>query len=77
MATLQVQVCDLCESREDVATMTVVWKYGQTAPWELDLCERCYSNRMGDMRDMGRRAKINNVRPQARIKPTKISEANL
>mgnify|MGYP000143166545 FL=1 len=57
--------------------MTVVWKYAQGKPWEIDLCERCYKNRMRDMADLGRRAKINNVRPQTRIKKTIIGPENL
>ena len=77
MATLEVKICDLCNSREDVSTMAVVWKRGEEQPWELDLCDRCYTNRMSDMRDVGRRAKINNVRPQARVRKTHITEANL
>jgi hypothetical protein len=40
MATLEVKICDLCNSREDVYTMAVVWKYGDESPWELDLCTR-------------------------------------
>jgi hypothetical protein len=77
MATLEVKICDLCNSREDVYTMAVVWKYGDDSPWELDLCTRCYSNRMSDMHAVSRRAKINNVRPQARVRKTNITEANL
>ena len=77
MATLEVKICDLCNSREEVSTMAVVWKRGEEQPWELDLCDRCYTNRMSDMRDVGRRAKINNVRPQARVRKTHITEANL
>lgn len=77
MATLEVKICDLCNSREEVSTMAVVWKRGEEAPWELDLCERCFANRMSDMKDVGRRAKLNNVRPQARIKKTYITDANL
>lgn len=77
VATLEVRICDLCDSREDVSTMAVVWKRGVEPPWELDLCERCYTNRMSDMREVGRRAKISNVRPQARIRKTHITEANL
>jgi hypothetical protein len=77
MATLEVKICDLCNSREEVSTMAVVWKRGDEAPWELDLCDRCYTNRMSDMREVGRRAKINNVRPQARVRKTHITEANL
>ena len=77
MATLEVKICDLCNSRDEVSTMAVVWKRGDVPPWELDLCERCYSNRMSDMQQVGRRAKINNVRPQARIRKTHITEANL
>lgn len=77
VATEQRMICDLCRSPEKVSTMTVVWKYGQGKPWELDLCERCYGSRMQDMADLGRRAKINNVRPQARIKKTIIGPENL
>ena len=77
MATLEVKICDLCGSREEVSTMAVVWKRGDEPPWELELCDRCYVNRMSDMREVGRRAKINNVRPQARVRKTHITEANL
>lgn len=77
MATLELKICDLCQAREDVSTMAVVWKYGDEMPWELDLCNRCYENRMSDMRGMSRRAKINNTRPQARVRKTHITEANL
>ncbi len=77
MATEQRMICDLCRSPDDVHTMTVVWRYGQARPWELDLCDRCYGNRMKDMADLGRRAKINNVRPQTRIKKTIIGPENL
>jgi ribosomal protein L40E len=77
LATEQRVICDLCRSDENVSTMTVVWKYAQGRPWEIDLCERCYGNRMGDMADLGRRARINNVRPQARIKKTIIGPDNL
>lgn len=77
MATLEVKICDLCDSREDVSTMAVVWKYGDVPPFELDLCERCYQNRMSDMAKLGRRAKINNVRPQAKMRKTHLTPAQL
>lgn len=77
MATLEVKICDLCDGRDEVSTMAVVWRYGDEAPWEIDLCARCYEGRMKDLKDLGRRAKINNVRPQARVRKTKITAANL
>ncbi len=77
MATLEVKICDLCNSREDVYTMAVVWECGEEFPGELDLCTRCYGNGMSDMQGVSRRAKINNVRPQARVRKTHITEANL
>lgn len=77
MATLEVKICDLCEGREDVSTMAVVWRRGEEPPWELDLCQRCYDNRMSDLAKLGRRAKINNVRPQARIRKTHLTPAQL
>ena len=77
MATEQRMICDLCRSPEEVSTMTVVWKYGQARPWELDLCSRCYGTRMADMAELGRRAKLNNTRPPARIKKTELKPENL
>ena len=77
VATLEVKICDLCGDRDDVSTMAVVWKRGDVPPWEVDLCERCYTNRISDIAAVSRRAKINNVRPQARVRKTHITEANL
>lgn len=77
MAVESRRICDLCKSDKDVDTMTVVWQYAKGKPWEIDLCARCYVSRMGDMAKEGRRAKINNVRPQYRIKKTEIGKDNL
>lgn len=77
MATKTVVTCDLCGSDADVHDMTVIYQYGKGKPWEIDLCSRCFEGRMRDMADLGRRAKISNVRPQARIKETKLTPANL
>ena len=77
MAVEQRRICDLCKSDKDVDTMTVVWQYSQGKPWEIDLCAQCYKSKMGDMVKLGRRAKINNVRPQYRVKKTEISRSNL
>lgn len=77
MAKIERLMCDLCRSEDNVQTLTVVWNYKAGAPWELDMCERCYDSRLGDLREMGRRAKINNVRPQHRMRVTTITEDNL
>lgn len=74
MATRQIMVCDLCGETDNVDTVTIVWNYGRSKPYELDLCQRCYKNRLGDLAEKGRRAQRNNTRPQARIKKTEITE---
>ena len=77
MAKVERLVCDLCASEEGVQTLTVVWNYKAGTPWELDLCERCYDSRFAELRDKGRRARINNVRPQHRMRVTAITDENL
>lgn len=70
MAVQTRRVCDLCRSDQDVDTMTVVWHYEEARPWEIDLCERCYEGRMADLAAEGRKATINNTRPQHRKRKT-------
>lgn len=77
MGTIQKSFCDLCKSEDGVETMTVVRGYGRRAPWEIDICTKCFDSRMGDMRPKGRRPTINNIRPQHRLQKTEISEDNL
>ena len=68
MATQQIVVCDLCGSDQDTATMMVTREYGNAQPFELDLCDRCWNNRMADLAEKGRKTKRSNVRPQRRVR---------
>ena len=74
MAVRQQRICDLCGSDEGTDTLTVVWHYYEGNPWEIDLCERCYQNRIADLAPKGRKATINNIRPQHRMRKTVISK---
>lgn len=40
-------VCDLCESDKGVSQVTV--KAGLEKAWELDICQKCYKSRFGDL----------------------------
>ena len=77
VATVSQVVCDACGSTEKVSTLTVVYQFGNSKPWEIDMCDSCYQSRLGDVRERGRRARISNTRPQARIVKTEIKESNL
>lgn len=77
MARIERLACDLCDSEDDVFTLTVVWDYRAGKPWELDVCRRCYESRLGDLRDRGRKARIKNVTPQHRMAKSVITEENL
>lgn len=77
MALVSRRICDLCSTESEVETLTVVYKRSDNRPWELDLCQRCYRSRLGDMADKGRRAKASNVRAPARVKKTVITADDL
>lgn len=77
MGTVERSFCDLCRSEDKVESMIVVRGYGKRAPWEIDICQKCYDQRLGDMRPKARRPAISNIRPQHRLVKTEITEDNL
>ena len=77
MATITRRVCDLCQADDEVYPFTGVYDWSNKAAWELDLCTRCYKNRLGDLAAEGRKPSKKNIKPQARQRKTVITEANL
>lgn len=77
MALKKVRVCDVCRGVNDIDTLTVVYKFKQGKPWEVDICPSCYEGLLGELAKKGRRATINNVRPQHRMVKTEITDENL
>ena len=77
MGTKAVTFCDVCQSSENVAPITVVRSHGKGDPWEADICEVCYQQRFGDLEAFKRRPMKSNIRPQHRFKKVEITEANL
>jgi hypothetical protein len=77
VATFQVIRCDVCGTEDQVAAVTVVAEFKAARPWEVDMCQRCYESRFGDLVAKSRRAGRSMVRPQHRMVKTEITEANL
>jgi hypothetical protein len=77
MATITKTVCDLCQDGTDVSSFIGTYDWSKKGAWELDLCRRCYQNRLGDLAALGRKPSKKNIRPQARQVKTTISQVNL
>lgn len=67
MARVQKALCDVCGTDKNVHVISVVWEGKRTHPWEADLCETHYMERLGDLIAKSRRAEKSNLRPQHRM----------
>lgn len=67
MARVQKALCDVCGTEDDVHVITVVWDGKKSQPWEADLCEKHYQERLGDLIKKSRKAGRSNLRPQHRM----------
>lgn len=77
MAKRSEPVCDGCGKRDDVHDLTVVYRFKDSTPWQVDLCQTCYTRRLGDLAERGVPAPRAYLRPQYRFTKTDITEANL
>lgn len=78
MAEVKRLACDLCESENGVAAVTITSRNtGRAQTWEVDLCGSCYSKELGSLQGKGRTPRKRPGRPPARGKETHISEENL
>ncbi len=81
MATVPKKVCDLCRSDRDIEECVVVYRYGKSRPWGVDLCQACYDQRMGDLIKLSHTVKRANIRPQYKmvesvLTPEQLGELN-
>lgn len=77
MATVARKVCDSCRSEENVDECIVSYHFEEGKPWAVDLCERCFLKRLGDLVGKSHSVKRSNLRPQYRMVETKITEKQL
>lgn len=77
MAEVTSRVCDSCGKGKDVDTLTIVYRFGEQPPWDVDLCQRCYEHRFKDLLPKARKTKRHTTRPQYRLVQTPIGPENL
>lgn len=70
MATVPRKVCDLCRTDQDVDECMIVYQYQKSRPWAVDLCQRCYEQRFGDLLKKAHPVHRSNIKPQYRIEET-------
>lgn len=55
----------------------VSYHFEEGKPWAVDLCEKCYQKRLGDLVGKAHSVKRANLRPQYRIQETLVTEKQL
>lgn len=78
MAEVKRIVCDLCDTENDVTSVTVTSRTtGRAQTWEVDLCGPCFTKNLASLQTHGRTPRKRPGRPPSRGKETHISEENL
>ena len=77
MAIVSKTICDVCRTDREVYPLMVSYDSAVRRAWEVDLCTRCYQDTLGDLASGSRPTSRSNLRPQARVRKTEISEENL
>lgn len=77
MATVAKKVCDLCGSDDNVDELFAAYRFEESMPWGLDLCEPCYHEKFGAFVAKSHPVKRTTIRPQIRVVETVLEPEQL